>query len=130
MLFEYPAHSFFQNNNSILPVLTSYVRDAIFPPSLTPEDRPTHLIDAYCGSGLFAITLSPHFKNIAGIELDPASVENATRNAHELNKLPKDKISFRTGDAVDIFSVVGQFPPDRSGMANLHFAQTCTDAVL
>ena len=59
MLFEYTAGSFFQNNNSIFVPLTSYIHDAIFPPSSTSPHKlkPTHLVDAYCDSGLFAITL-------------------------------------------------------------------------
>ncbi|KDQ51329.1 hypothetical protein JAAARDRAFT_41178 [Jaapia argillacea MUCL 33604] len=118
-LFEFPASSFFQNNNSVLVPLTTYVRDAIFPPSTPstpppkPEDQPTHLVDAYCGSGLFAITLSPHFSKIAGIEISQESIKYATTNAN-LNSIPPSKITFRAGDAVDIFSVVGDFPPAKT----------------
>src|SRR5579859_3100178 len=75
MLFEYPGGSFFQNNNSVLVPLTDYVRDSVFPSGLATEDRPTHLVDAYCGSGLFAITLSPYFTTIAGIELSSDSIK-------------------------------------------------------
>jgi len=57
MIFEYPGGSFFQNNNSVLVPLTDYVREAIFLSTLTStSERPTHLVDAYCGAGLFAIT--------------------------------------------------------------------------
>ncbi|CAL1696841.1 unnamed protein product [Somion occarium] len=118
-LFEYGASSFFQNNNSVLVPLTSYVRDAIFPPSSsTPSDpsgsassnlNPTHLVDAYCGSGLFAITLSPYFQTIAGIELSTESIKAAKRNA-ELNNLPSGKCSFLEGDASNIFTTVQSFP--------------------
>nr|GAT58007.1 S-adenosyl-L-methionine-dependent methyltransferase [Mycena chlorophos] len=107
-LFEYPASSFFQNNNSVLASLTSYVEALIFKDS---SYKPTHLVDAYCGAGLFAITLSPHFQTVAGIELSAESIRAATRNAVTLNKIPESKISFRAGDAKDIFSAVGDFPP-------------------
>ncbi|KAJ6550713.1 tRNA methyltransferase [Mycena sp. CBHHK59/15] len=87
LLFEYPNGSFFQNNNSVLPSLTSYVQACIFAAS---GPRPTHLVDAYCGAGLFAIALAPHFTT--------------------LNGLPASQVSFRAGDAADIFRTVGGFP--------------------
>ncbi|KAJ7660000.1 S-adenosyl-L-methionine-dependent methyltransferase [Mycena rosella] len=111
-LFEYPASSFFQNNNAVLPGLVEYVRERIFAnpnPSPNPPPTPTHLVDAYCGAGLFAIALSPHFTNIAGIELSAPSIAAATRNA-ALNAIPATKISFRAGDAADIFKAVSEFP--------------------
>ncbi|KAG5640537.1 hypothetical protein DXG03_008174 [Asterophora parasitica] len=111
-IFEYVAGSFFQNNNSVLVPLTSYVRDAIFP-AITSTSPPTHLVDAYCGSGLFAITLSPHFSTVAGIELSQDSIRAATRNA-ELNSIPKEKITFRAGDAAAIFATVGDFHPNKT----------------
>jgi tRNA (uracil-5-)-methyltransferase len=107
--FEYPNGSFFQNNNSVLPSLTDYVQSRIFDAS-ADGPPPTHLVDAYCGAGLFAITLSPHFATVAGIELSADSIRAATHNA-ELNDIPKSKISFRAGDAADIFRTVGDFPP-------------------
>lgn len=112
-LFEYGASGFFQNNNSVLVPLTSYVRDAIFSPSSSPGPKPTHLVDAYCGSGLFAITLSPHFDVVAGIELSAESIRSAERNA-SLNNLPAGKCSFLAGDAADIFGTVQTFPRERT----------------
>ncbi|EKM60644.1 uncharacterized protein PHACADRAFT_82639 [Phanerochaete carnosa HHB-10118-sp] len=109
MLFEYTAGNFFQNNNSVLVPLTSYVRDAIFALS-----KPTHLVDAYCGSGLFSIMLSPHFNKVRGIELSADSIRAAQKNA-ELNGIPSDKISFMEGDAANIFDTVADFP--REGTA-------------
>ncbi|KAF8625003.1 hypothetical protein AX15_005601 [Amanita polypyramis BW_CC] len=110
MIFEYSASSFFQNNNSVLGPLTDYVRDAIFPPSLSPPTSPsspvpTHLVDAYCGAGLFSIMFSPYFDHIAGIELSTESIKAAQRNA-SLNGIPPSKISFREGDAANIFATV------------------------
>ena len=68
LLFDYQAGSFFQNNNSVLVPLTSFVRDAIFPPTTpSPSTIPplTHLVDAYCGAGLVALALAPHFSQVA-----------------------------------------------------------------
>jgi tRNA (uracil-5-)-methyltransferase len=116
LLFDYQAGSFFQNNNSVLVPLTSYVRDAIFPPTppSNPLPPPTHLVDAYCGAGLFALTLAPHFTKVAGIELSADSIRFATHNA-ELNGLAH-KVSFRAGDAAQIFGAVGDFPPERTAL--------------
>lgn len=115
-IFEYPANSFFQNNNSVLVPLTSYVRDAIFAAGGTSDtQRPTHLVDAYCGSGLFAISLSDDFEKVVGIELSADSIRSATKNA-ALNGC-QDKCSFLSGDAANIFSVVKDpedFPRDKT----------------
>lgn len=106
-LFEFPAGSFFQNNNSVLEPLTSYVRDAVLG---MPDSPATHLVDAYCGSGLFAITLSPHFTRIAGVEISADSIRYARHNA-SLNKVPEGKCAFHAGKAEAIFDSVNDFPP-------------------
>jgi tRNA (uracil-5-)-methyltransferase len=93
--------------------LTNYVRDAIFSPTSGTETKPTHLVDAYCGAGLFAITLSPHFDTVAGIELSSDSIASATLNA-QLNNIPSSKISFLSGDASQIFAKVQNFPRDKT----------------
>ena len=118
-LFEYNASSFFQNNNAVLVSLVEYVREAIFPATLsssTPESPAlTHLVDAYCGAGLFSIMLSPYFTTIAGIELSTESIASATHNA-KLNQLPDGRVTFRAGDAADIFSVVSDFPAEKTAI--------------
>lgn len=115
--FEFPGHSFFQNNNSILVPLTNYVRDAIFPttPEHSPDQCPTHLVDAYCGSGLFSIMLCSQFQTVAGIELSADSIKFATHNAH-LNDIPEGRCTFRAGDAANIFSVVSEFPREKTAL--------------
>lgn len=100
-LFTFTAGAFFQNNNSILVPLTSYVKDAVFPAGISDELKPTHLVDTYCGSGLFGITLSEHFEKVAGVEIDPLSVAAAKKNA-EINNLG-DKTRWLCGKAEDIF---------------------------
>ncbi|KAG9125697.1 tRNA(m5U54)methyltransferase [Ceratobasidium sp. 392] len=113
--FTFPAGQFFQNNNSVLKPLTEYVRDAILRPSQSGDAPPTHLVDTYCGSGLFSITLSPHFDVIAGIEISADSIVFAQRNA-ALNHIPTSKCTFRAGTASSIFASVGEFPPDRTAV--------------
>ncbi|ELU43350.1 tRNA methyltransferase [Rhizoctonia solani AG-1 IA] len=121
--FTFPAGQFFQNNNSVLKPLTDYVRDAILHPipfekeGAVASQPPTHLVDTYCGSGLFSITLSPHFEVIAGIEISADSIAFAQRNA-ELNNIPTSKCTFRAGTASSIFASVGngEFPPERTAV--------------
>ncbi|KAI4161338.1 MAG: hypothetical protein LQ342_005005 [Letrouitia transgressa] len=112
--FRNPAGAFFQNNNSILPSFLSYIRSHILPPtSQTPPIK--NLIDAYCGSGLFTITLSPLFASSTGIDIAPASINSATHNAR-LNNIPPEKATFLTATSATIFGseVVGGYDPDET----------------
>jgi tRNA (uracil-5-)-methyltransferase len=102
-IFENPAGSFFQNNNSILPVFTDYIRSHILPPA--SEGPINNLIDAYSGSGLFTITLSSLFKHSVGIDISPASINSATKNA-QLNNLRVDQASFIAADATNLFESI------------------------
>ena len=40
-----------------------------------------YLLDAYCGSGLFGLSLAKHFDQVVGIELSETSADWARRNA-------------------------------------------------
>ena len=107
-IFSNPAGSFFQNNNSILPTFTAYIRDNILDPSSTVPI--TNLIDAYCGSGLFSVTLSPLFTNTLGIDISSASIRSAHDNALA-NNITNAK--FISADATALFASV-TFPPDET----------------
>ncbi|KIO33610.1 hypothetical protein M407DRAFT_65397 [Tulasnella calospora MUT 4182] len=144
--FEFPAGSFFQNNNSVLSPLVEYVRDAIFTaatPSPSTPSSLTHLVDTYCGSGLFAISLAPHFEHVAGVEISQESIASAKHNA-ELNSLPPPPsasptpaiqtktLTFLAGKSETIFSSVSHFPsqntviiidPPRKGCDKLFLQQ-------
>ncbi|KAI2779241.1 S-adenosyl-L-methionine-dependent methyltransferase [Daldinia loculata] len=115
-VFHNPAGSFFQNNNSILPVFTDYIREHILPPSspLSPEIK--FLIDAYSGSGLFTITLSSLFSGgSVGIDISEASIKYASRNA-AANNLPPSRAKFIAADAKDLFTsaVREAYPGDQT----------------
>ncbi|KAH7085869.1 tRNAmethyltransferas-like protein [Paraphoma chrysanthemicola] len=101
--FVNPAGSFFQNNNSILPVFTQYIRDHILPQ--TTEHNISNLIDAYSGSGLFTITLSSLFKTSLGIDISSSSIQSATTNA-KLNNLPAESTRFIAADAAALFKSI------------------------
>ena len=103
--FEQMAGSFFQNNNSILPPLLAYIADAAKPVAGTPADEKRYLIDAYCGSGLFAISLADQFDVIEGVEIDKASVKWAKLNAEYNKGEGRGEVGFRAGNAEAIFGV-------------------------
>lgn len=101
--FRYPASSFFQNNTSILPAFTGYVRD-----ELKKQGKElTHLIDAYCGSGLFGIACHGGFEKVLGIEISNESISCANNNAR-MNSI--DNCDFLLGDASKIFDKVESNP--------------------
>ena len=89
------ARDFFQNNPFILPAFTGYVRDQ------AAASGARFLVDAYCGSGLFALASAPAFERVAGVELSESSVRFARENA-AANGLAN--ATFQTGDAAAIFA--------------------------
>lgn len=124
--FQNKAGQFFQNNNSILTPFTQYIRDnalglpAASPSSSSPSSssssttHPTpklkYLLDAYSGSGLFTVTLSPIFLSSLGIDIAHQSIEAARENARA-NKLPNT--GFAAADAAAIFKDV-PYPADKT----------------
>ncbi|KAF2971463.1 hypothetical protein GQX73_g2048 [Xylaria multiplex] len=115
-VFHNPAGSFFQNNNSILPIFTDYIRQHIIPPTLSPgtdKDTPVkYLIDAYSGSGLFTITLSSLFEGSTGIDIAESSITFARTNA-KANNLPRSQANFIAADAGELFKSV-YYPADET----------------
>ncbi|KAL8706800.1 MAG: hypothetical protein Q9225_007913, partial [Loekoesia sp. 1 TL-2023] len=110
--FLNPAGAFFQNNNSILPTFTSYIRSHILPPSNSRgSPKINYLIDAYSGSGLFTITLSSLFKSCLGIDIAPSSIASARQNA-TLNNIPN--ATFIAADASQIFAQAKHLPADET----------------
>ncbi len=95
------ARDFFQNNPFILPMFAGYVRDQ------AAATNARFLIDAYCGSGLFALAAAEKFQRVAGIEVSETSVAFARENA-AANGITN--ASFLAGDAAAIFAGV-DFPP-------------------
>ncbi len=73
--FDFLAGDFFQNNPFILPEFTGHVAEK------AKLGGTKYLVDAYCGSGLFALTLAKHFEQVAGVEVSETAAEAAARNA-------------------------------------------------
>ncbi|MGJ8656307.1 MAG: class I SAM-dependent RNA methyltransferase [Akkermansiaceae bacterium] len=99
--FNFLASDFFQNNPSILPAFTNYAAQQ------ATASGSTYLIDAYCGSGLFALTLAKHFKQVAGVEVSETSVSWARQNAI-LNNITNTEFTAASAEA--IFQKI-DFPP-------------------
>ena len=95
------ARDFFQNNPFILPAFTGYVREQ------AAGSGAKFLVDAYCGSGLFALSCAPAFVRVVGVEISETSVKFATENA-AANGIANAR--FRAGDAAQIFAGL-DFPP-------------------
>ena len=89
------ARDFFQNNPFILPAFTGYVR------AQAAASGARHLVDAYCGSGLFALTAAPAFARVAGVEISESSVRFARENA-AANGIAN--ATFLAADAATIFA--------------------------
>jgi len=104
--FQFLAGDFFQNNPFILPAFTGYVAKQ------AAVGDVKYLVDAYCGSGLFALTLAKHFQEVAGVEVSETSCEWARRNAAS-NGIENAK--FLTASAEAIFAQI-DFPAAESAV--------------
>ena len=89
------ARDFFQNNPFILPAFADYVR------AQAAATGARFLVDAYCGSGLFALSAASAFAQVAGIEISETSVQFARQNA-AANGIAN--AAFQAGDAATIFA--------------------------
>ncbi len=101
LTLHFRAHDFFQNNPFILPAFTQYVREQ------AASSGARFLVDAYCGSGLFALSAAPAFARVAGVEISGSSVRFASENA-AANGITH--ATFKAADASAIFAGL-DFPP-------------------
>lgn len=104
--FQFLAGDFFQNNPFILPLFTGYVADR------ATEGGAHHLVDAYCGSGLFALTLAHRFQTVRGVEVSETSCQWARQNA-TTNGI--NNATFLTASAEAIFAGIDS-PPDQTAV--------------
>lgn len=119
---EFLAGDFFQNNPFILPALVDHVAQQ----AVSRGAR--FLIDAYCGSGLFALSCASRFEEVTGIEISETAVKRATENAKR-NSIANCR--FTAGSAEHIFSGITFAPsqtavivdPPRAGCSEDFLAQ-------
>ncbi len=76
--FQVPGRSFFQVNPGVHELLVKRVA------RLFAEGGCAHLVDAYCGVGVFALALAGGAGRVIGIESDPAAAACAAENALRL----------------------------------------------
>ncbi len=106
LTFRFLAGDFFQNNPFILPLFTRYVA------SQASGGGARYLVDAYCGSGLFALALAGSFERVAGVEVSESSADWARSNALANGV---SHVSFLTSSAEAIFARV-DFPPGETAV--------------
>ena len=94
LTFQFKAGEFFQNNPFILTDLVEFVK------SHANSDGITHLVDAYCGVGLFALSLSEVFESVVGVEISEAAIQLAKVNA-QIHAI--QNVRFQIGKAEAIF---------------------------
>jgi len=100
------ARDFFQNNPFILPAFTGYVREQ------AAASGARFLVDAYCGSGLFALSAASAFEQVAGVEISESSIRFAQENA-AANGITN--VRFLAGDASAIFAGL-DFPKNETAV--------------
>ncbi len=100
---KFLAGEFFQNNPS---VLEHFVSHAI---TLAKSSGAKHLVDTYCGSGLFAISGARDFESVNGIEVSAEAARKAAENA-TLNGLTNCR--FIAGSAESIFKNIAIRGPE------------------
>ncbi len=95
--FDFVAGEFFQNNPFILPKFIGYVGGK------ARAGGARYLVDAYCGAGLFGLSLAKHFDKVMGVEVNEAGAEWA-RNNVALNGL--ENVSILQASAEEIFKEI------------------------
>jgi 23S rRNA (uracil1939-C5)-methyltransferase/tRNA (uracil-5-)-methyltransferase len=104
--FNFLAGDFFQNNPFILPAFTEYVAQQ------AAKGEAKYLVDAYCGSGLFALTLASSFEKVAGVEVSETAADWARANARQNNI---KNATFLAGSAEAIFADI-DFPANETAV--------------
>ena len=114
------ARDFFQNNPFILPAFVDHVRTE------AAAGGARFLVDAYCGSGLFALASAPGFNRVAGVEISESSIAFARRNAAHNGITNTD---FLAGTAEKIFAGIA-FPPGETAVVIDPPRQGCDEPFL
>ncbi|GMH54711.1 hypothetical protein TrST_g5683 [Triparma strigata] len=112
--FRFKAGNFFQNNPYMLPSMVNYVvGQAKGGIGENGDGDMTHLVDCYCGSGLFCLSASKDFEVCVGIEVNDKAVEEARENA-ALNGV--ENCEFVAASAEQIFygGQVQTYPKDKT----------------
>jgi len=88
--FAVPIGSFFQVNQTVIALALEHVR------SRFQAGGCRFVVDAYCGVGLFALTLADLAEHVYGIEVDARAIAAAVDNAQQLGLANTDFYAGRT----------------------------------
>lgn len=116
--YRISPNAFFQTNPHGARALLDTVRDFVRNEDMESQKEKT-LLDLYCGSGFFGISLASEFKNTVGVELVPEAIKDARVNA-ELNQVNIEFHDAKTEDFdwMKIGADVVILDPPRSGMVD------------
>ena len=103
--------NFFQNNPHMLPKMVTYVLTQASLPS--PTSPLTHLVDAYCGSGLFCLSAHSLFSTCVGIEVNESAISEANENAR-INGI--ENCEFTAASSEVVFGGIRHFPRERTAV--------------
>jgi 23S rRNA (uracil1939-C5)-methyltransferase/tRNA (uracil-5-)-methyltransferase len=104
--FQFKAGEFFQNNPYILPELVDYVAQE------ASANGARYLVDAYCGVGLFSLSIAGSFEQVAGVEISEPAVRWAQANC-KISNIKNAR--FVIGKAEAIFNGL-KFPSEETAM--------------
>ncbi|GMH77180.1 hypothetical protein TL16_g07320, partial [Triparma laevis f. inornata] len=108
--FKFKAGNFFQNNPYMLPNMVNYVVDQA---KGEIGGEMTHLVDCYCGSGLFCLSASKSFDVCVGIEVNDKAVEEAQQNA-ALNGITNCEFIAASAEQIFYGGQVQSYPKDKT----------------
>jgi 23S rRNA (uracil1939-C5)-methyltransferase/tRNA (uracil-5-)-methyltransferase len=121
--FQYRAGNFFQNNNHVLPLMVQMMRDEL----KDAHQSITHLVDCYCGSGLFALSCADLVDTVVGIEINESAIVEAKANA-VLNDI--SNVNFLSASAEAIFHDIADFPSQHTAVILDPPRKGCDDVFL
>lgn len=120
LTLHFAAGDFFQNNPAILPAFVDHVRTE------ASRGGARYLVDAYCGSGLFALSCASAFEQVTGIEVGEGSLAWARENAR-INQIATAR--FILGSAETIFEQI-DYPPAATAVVIDPPRKGCSEAFL
>jgi tRNA (uracil-5-)-methyltransferase len=113
LVFRFQAGNFFQNNPHMLDLTVDLVMDAAMGASPATGRTMMHLINCYCGSGLFCIGPLLHFNACVGIEVNKVAISEAQENAAS-NGICNREFMAMSAQAI----VLSEVPVNASGVIN------------